>query len=48
MLQTRNFLDQAQSLRLCELVMELHRELEQTPDELTHIKPVSSEQRPDY
>jgi diguanylate cyclase (GGDEF)-like protein len=25
--------------------MELHRELEQTPDELTHIKPVSSEQR---
>jgi diguanylate cyclase (GGDEF)-like protein len=46
MLQTRNFLEQAQSLRLCELVMELHRELEQTPDELTHIKPLSSEQRP--
>lgn len=45
-LQTKNFLDQAQSLRLCELVMELHRELEQTPEEPTHIKPVSSAQRP--
>jgi len=33
------------NLYACELVMELHRELEQTPDELTHIKPVSSEQR---
>lgn len=45
MLQHKNFLDRVQSLRLRELVMELHREIEQTQAEPTWTEPVSSEQR---
>lgn len=46
MLQSRAFIDPAVSLRLCELVSELHRELEQTPTLPTSFEPVSSNHNP--
>lgn len=45
MLQTNNLLDQAQSQKLCELVMELLREME-TPAEPSWVEPVFSAQHP--
>jgi diguanylate cyclase (GGDEF)-like protein len=46
MLLTKNCLDQAQSLHLCELVTQLHQEMAQNPTELTFVEPVSSDRRP--
>ena len=43
-LQARTSIDRAQSPSLCELVMDLHRELELTPAEPTSVKPVLSDQ----
>jgi len=46
MLLTKNCLDQAQSLHLCELVTQLHQEMAQNLTELTFVEPVSSDRRP--
>ena len=43
MLLTKNCLDQVQSLHLCELVTQLHREMAQNPTELTFVEPVASD-----
>lgn len=45
-LQIKNCLDQAQSLRLCKLVTQLHQEIAQYPAELTFVEPVASDRRP--
>jgi DNA-binding response OmpR family regulator len=44
MLEDSTLIEQAQSQRLCELVMEMHRELEQTPIEPNYVEPVSTKQ----
>jgi len=45
LLQTENCFDQAQSLHLCELVTQLHREMA-APGEPSFVEPVVSEQHP--